>query len=44
MAASRATVLAGFLKYAGLDVRRIIRGYIANRIIAQKFVYFGKTF
>jgi uncharacterized protein YwgA len=40
---SRAAFLASFLKYVSLDRRKIIRGGIANCIMAQKLVYFGKT-
>ena len=35
-------ILAGFLKFMGLDLEKIVKGRIENRIKAQKFVYFGE--
>lgn len=43
MSESRVNVLAGFLKYAGLDRAMIVRRGVENRIRAQKLVYFGKA-
>lgn len=42
MTDSKEVVLAGFLKYVGLDRKKVVSGDIHNRIKAQKLVYFGK--